>query len=219
MDFIGLFPTSQKGYWFILHIIDYFSRFSITTTTKTANTCDVIPALDRVFALYATPEGTYCDQGHHFNNQEVRDFFSRRGIALAFSLSGALQRIGMVEIGNRLSEDVLRKAGDDWEEGLNRSTHALNSRIIWHLGVAPSSILLEVGPTPSSVDPTLRLVHTHSVTAWKDELLDLIKHKELVGQYFTYRAQCMTLSGRNRIKKRSRDHAIYCWDPRNTFIH
>lgn len=121
MDFIGSLPTSRKGYRFILHITDYFSRFSITTPTKTANACDVIPVLDRVFTLYTTPEGTYCDQGHHFNNQEVRDFFSQRGIALTFSLSGASQSTGIVEIGNRLLKDVLRKLGDDWEEGLDRS--------------------------------------------------------------------------------------------------
>lgn len=84
---------------------------------------------------------------------------------------------------------MLRKAGNDWEESLNRSTRALNSRIVGHLGVAPSSILLGVGPTPSSVDPTLRSVHAHPITVWRDKLLDPAKHKELIGRYFTYRAQ------------------------------
>lgn len=83
MDFIGPLPISRKSYRFILHIIDYFSL-----------------ALDRVFTLYATPEGTYCDQGQHFNNQEFREFFSQRGVTLAFSPSGASQSTGMVEIGN-----------------------------------------------------------------------------------------------------------------------
>lgn len=115
MDFIGLLPISLKGYQFVRYIIDYFSRFWITLSTKTANAYDVIPALDRVFTLYTTLEG------YHFNSQEAWEFFSKRGVALAFH-SGASQSTPMIEIGNRLLEDVLQNAEGDWEQGLDRST-------------------------------------------------------------------------------------------------
>lgn len=106
------------------------TRFSITTPTKTANSSDVIPVVDRVFTQYATPLATYCDQGQHFDNQEVREFFRSRNVSLIFSPTGASQSTGMIEISNRLLEDILRKADMDLEMALNRSTKKCHFRIL-----------------------------------------------------------------------------------------
>lgn len=62
----------------------------------------------------------------------------------------------MVEIGNRLLEDILRKTQvDDWETVLARSTYNLNARHIQHLGVSPASILLGILPDVPLIDPAL----------------------------------------------------------------
>lgn len=147
MDFIGPLSLPCRGFRFTLHIIDSFSRFSAPIPTKTANSSDVIPALDQVFKQYGTPLATYCDQGQRFNNKEVRDFFLTRGVSLVFSPSGASQSTGMVEVGNQLLEEVLRKNEEYWEISFNNSTRNLYSRVIGHMGVAPSTILLDVDHT------------------------------------------------------------------------
>lgn len=66
MDFIGPLPLSGSGSKFILHIIDYFSRFSMAFPSAAANLPEVIQALKFVFVHYATPRAVYMDRGQHF---------------------------------------------------------------------------------------------------------------------------------------------------------
>lgn len=113
IDFIGSLPESTRGFRFILHILDYFSRFSVTVTTKTANASDVVPALEKTFTLYATPLAMYADSGQHFDNKETKNFLQSKGVSLTFSPYGSSQSTGMVKIGDRLLEDVLRKKEED----------------------------------------------------------------------------------------------------------
>ena len=49
---------------------------------------------------------------------------------------------GMVEISNRLLEDVLRKQGGEWDQNLDKATHSLSTRVIGYLGMSPNDILM-----------------------------------------------------------------------------
>ena len=49
INFIGPLPCSRLGNFYILHLIFYFSQFSITSPSKTANATDVVPALQQAF--------------------------------------------------------------------------------------------------------------------------------------------------------------------------
>ena len=55
---------------------------------------------------------------------------------------------------------------------LNRSTGNLNGRVIQHLGVTPSNILLEVTGTLLALDSTMRLLGSQSAQVWVQELMD-----------------------------------------------
>ena len=55
MEFVVPLPLPTAGACFILHFINYFSRFSITFFLKTVNASDVMPALEKVFIDYAVP--------------------------------------------------------------------------------------------------------------------------------------------------------------------
>ena len=189
IDFIGPLPESTRGFKFILHILDYFSRFSITVPTKTANASDVVPALEKTFTLYATSLAMYADSGQHFDNKETKNFLQSKGVSLTFSPYGSSQSTGMVEIGNQLLEDVLRKKEEDWELILNACTRILNSRIIGHLGLPAATILLGVNAVPNTIDSTIRSVPSLSVHAWVQELLDPSSHETLVRQYILHRSQ------------------------------
>ena len=191
-DFIGPLPVTAKGYRHIFHVMDYLSRFSITFPMVTANAEDVIPALEKVFSLYARPAGIYCNRGQHFENSRVKTFLSELGIPITFSSSGAHQSTGMIEIGNRLLEDVLRKSRSkncDWETILTRSTYSLNARIISHLGTSPSVILLGVTPDAPLIDSTFPNLDVRSATAWATQLRDPIQHRKIVLEFIQFRSQ------------------------------
>ena len=205
MDFTGPLAMSIQGFQFILHIIDYFSWFSITTPTKTGNASDVIPEVDCVFTHYATPLATYCDQSQHFDNQKVREFFQSWNVSLTFSPTGISQSTGMIEISNRLLENILQKTDIDWEMALNTSTGNLNGRVIQHLGVALLNILLEVTGTPMALDFTMRSVGSQSAKVWIKELTDPTQYAQAVQKYFTYRAQLHDMIRQRSDEKKDRE--------------
>ena len=151
VDFIGPLPTSKSGNRFILHVICYFSRFSITFPRKIANAEDVLSAFEELFLLYGKPKAIYWDSGQHFISQEIQDFLTAAGIGFSYSPSGSSMSTGIVEVGNKILEDILRKE-DDWEGGLKKSTRSLNSRVIRHLTYAPCEILLGLPPVPDLAD-------------------------------------------------------------------
>ena len=111
----------------------------------------------------------------------------------------------MIEISNKLLEDILQKADMDWEMALNRSTGNLNGRVIQHLGVAPSNILLGVTGTPSALDSTMRSVGSQSPQVWIEELTDPTQHAQAVQEYFTYRAQLHDIIRQRSDEKKDRE--------------
>ena len=115
----------------------------------------------------------------------------------------------MIEISNRLLEDILRKADMDWEMALNRSTGNLNGRVIQHLGVVPSNILLGATGTPSALDSTMRLVGSQSAQVWIEELTDSTQHSQVVQEYFTYQAQLHNIIRQRSDEKKDREAARF----------
>ena len=73
LNFIDALPKTSKGNSFILHFMNYFSRFSVAVATPTANVEDVIPALKHIFNAYQKPMKIYCDEGQHFFNEELKE--------------------------------------------------------------------------------------------------------------------------------------------------
>ena len=191
MDFIGALPRTSKGNSFVLHFMDYFSRFSVAIPTSTANVEDVIPALEYVFNAYQKPVEIYCDGGQHFHNEELKGWLKNQGVKLTLSPSGSSQSTGLIEGGNKFLEGILRKdSNKEWDLILEQSTNRLNSRIIGHLGLSPASILMGPRPPVFAVDSTLlslpNLPHPEEIL---HQLNQPLIHREIVRVYSMYRAQ------------------------------
>ena len=149
MDFIGPLRKTTKGNLYILHVIDYFSRFSFTKALPNNLVSDVIPFLTHLFKALTKPTSFYFDRGQHFDNDELRTFLKSEGVNFRYGPSGSSKSMGMVERGNRVLEDVLRKSSQEWDVSLPSSTGSVNERIIQHLGYSPIEIL--IGRPPPSV--------------------------------------------------------------------
>lgn len=104
---------------YIFYVICYFSRYSFTFASPTANSEDVIRLLKILFVSYHKPLAIYCDRGQHFDSEETKTFLHDEGVNRSFSASGASKSTGMVEVGNRIVQGVLRKSPlEEWDEGL-----------------------------------------------------------------------------------------------------
>ena len=53
---------------YILHIMNYFSWYSMTYLSVTVNTSDVIWALDDMFSQFTQLKAFFLDQDQHFEN-------------------------------------------------------------------------------------------------------------------------------------------------------
>ena len=167
MDFIGPIGGSDKNKY-ILHIIDYFSRYSMAYPTPSANAEDVKTCLLDVFHRYVCPSAIYCDRGQHFDNQYIKDFLDGYNVRIRFSPSGASKSTGMVEVGNRILESVIRKGSDKWDDKLPSSIKQLNARVIGHLKYSPLEILHGLPPQPLQ-----RQTYSQITDADTDQLIDL----------------------------------------------
>jgi hypothetical protein len=189
MDYIGPLKVTTKGNTHILHIIDYFTRYSFSFPCPSATVFDTIQSLKNLFTLYGKPMAFYTDRGTHFDAQEVRDFLRIEGISIDHSPSGASKSTGMVEVGNKLLELILRKQNVEWDVALGHSTYQLNARIIDHLGMSPSAIFLGTRPTLGSIDPVLGHIPGSSIQSWFAEVSHPEAHSRAITRYVHYRAQ------------------------------
>ena len=63
VDFIGPLQPSKTGCKYTLHMLCYFTRFSWTWPSKTANVPDVIEAFKDLFRKIGKPKAVYLDSG------------------------------------------------------------------------------------------------------------------------------------------------------------
>ena len=155
MDYIGPLPITPRGNRYILHVMCYFSEFSFASAGPTALGADTVSVLKKLFDRFTRPRAVYCDLGHHFRS-EVRWALEEMGIRLISGPSGASKSFGLIERGNRILQDVIRKSATDWDTELDAAIYAVNHRVIAHLGIAPVTILIGAElKSPLGIAPVL----------------------------------------------------------------
>ncbi len=194
MDFIGPLPRTKAGHTYILHLVCYCSLFSFSEACQTDNASDVIRCLESLFNRFTTTTALYVDRGQHFINQDVKNYLRGRGVKIDFSPSGSHKSTGLIEITNRLLEDVLKKAStgevlNDWDQRLDRSTSALNHRIISYLGLSPAGILLGSPQNLASVDDKLVFAGINQIPQCAQRIQEPLVHVAAVRAYISYRAE------------------------------
>ena len=64
--------VSQK---YILHIMNYFSCYSVIYFSQTADVSDIIKILNNLFYCFSKSDVFYIDRNQHFENQLIKDYF------------------------------------------------------------------------------------------------------------------------------------------------
>lgn len=86
-------------------------------------------------------------------------------------------------------ERVLRKTeSGDWDEDLTSSTQKVNCRIIHHLHMAPSTILLGLDLSTAPSDANLAFIPPEGTLSWVDQVTEPIKFSRAVREYCNYPA-------------------------------
>lgn len=151
IDFIGPLPISDEGFKYILHIIDYFSRYTAAWATKSNSSVEAVDCLKDFCLHYQIPIVVYHDPGTHFEAQLFKDFCKQKSIVSISSPSGASKSTGMIERANRILEDCLKKRAsmdgvNSWPKHLKEATRDVNTRVMTRMGYTPFEILYGLEP-------------------------------------------------------------------------
>ena len=112
VDLIDMQETPDGEYKFIGHFMDHFSKFHVLFPLKSKTAVEVAKMLEeRVLAYLGTPSIFHSDNGREFVDVLIRQLFGTWGGDVTF-VNGRprhSQSQGLVERGNRVVEDQLRK--------------------------------------------------------------------------------------------------------------
>ena len=110
MNFIDLLTETKANNKYIFNVICYFSKKIVSFATFLINAFNVVESLRKIFIWFQRFYVIYCDWEQHFDNLIVRVFLSFKSISISYSSSDFSRSIDMIEIFNKLLENVLRKS-------------------------------------------------------------------------------------------------------------
>ena len=129
---VALLAKKNKGYHFILTVIDLFSRYAWARPLKTKHGSEVAAAFKSIFSEGRIPKRIQTDQGKEFENRQVRALFNEHDIEL-FSVKSAY-KAAVVERFNRTLKTRLWRyftanVTQKWTDVLQDAVHAYNHSV------------------------------------------------------------------------------------------
>ena len=140
---VALIARENKGYRFILTVIDIFSRYAWARPLKNKTGVAVAAAFKDIFAEGRIPKRIQTDQGKEFENQHVASLFQQHNIEL-FSVKSAY-KAAIVERFNRTLKNKLWRyftmsTKQNWTQVLQDVIHSYNHSIHRTLGCKPVDV-------------------------------------------------------------------------------
>ena len=146
---VALLAKRNKGYHFLLTVIDLFSRYAWVRPLKTKRGEEVAAAFKDIFHEGRIPKRVQTDQGKEFENRHVRRLFHEHNIEL-FSVKSAY-KAAVVERFNRTLKTRLWRyftanVTQKWTDVLQDTVHAYNHSVHCMIRHRPAEV------TPENVD-------------------------------------------------------------------
>ena len=139
--------SKNRGYRYILTVIDIFSRYAWARPLKTKRGEEVAAAFSNIFQEGRIPQRVQSDQGREFENRHVRDLFNRHNIEL-FSVKSAY-KAALVERFNRTLKHRLwryftSENKQSWTEVLQDAVYAYNHSFHRSIKRKPADVSADV---------------------------------------------------------------------------
>ena len=129
---VSLLEGRNKGYHFILTVIDVFSRYAWARPLKSKHGKEVAAALKNIFAEGRIPKRLQTDQGKEFYNPHVRRLLDENDIEL-FSIKSAYKAAVVERFNRTLKHRLWRyftsRFTSKWTDVLQDAVHAYNHSV------------------------------------------------------------------------------------------
>lgn len=157
-------PEGQGGYKYVIAAVDYLTKYTILTASKTNTGAAVVEALHKGITLPFGPcDWLVTDGGSSINNRDMDKYCERNNIGQHISRAGHSGAHGAVERVNRSVAELLRKwlagAYETWPTALPEVARALNQCHHSAIGMSPQTALMGTAPSllagaEVAIDPT-----------------------------------------------------------------
>jgi len=140
---VALIADQNKGYRFILTVIDLFSRYAWARPLKSKRGREVAEAFEDIFKEGRIPKRIQTDQGKEFENRDVTRLFEEHNIEL-FSVKSAY-KAAVVERFNRTLKSKLWRyftvnMNEKWVDVLQKVVASYNNSNHRSIGCKPSEV-------------------------------------------------------------------------------
>lgn len=140
---VSLIAKQNKGYRFLLTVIDIFSRYAWARPLKTKSGKEVAAAFKDIFDEGRIPKRVQTDQGKEFENRDVARLFGQHGIEL-FSVKSAY-KAAIVERFNRTLKTKMWRyftmsLKEKWTDVLQDIVDSYNKSIHRTIGKRPIDV-------------------------------------------------------------------------------
>ncbi len=189
MNFINSLTETKADNKYIFNMICYFSKKIISFATSSINASDVVESLRKVFIWFQRSYIIYCDREQHFNNLVVRVFLSFESISISYNSSNFSRSTEMIEIFNKLLENVLRKSFENvnWNQTLNWVTKFINFRVISYLKMSSIDIIIDSIQKIMFTSFTLLTLSERDIFDWVAELCSFVFHIQKIRRYIQFK--------------------------------
>lgn len=93
----------------------------------------------------------------------------------------------MIKVSNKILESILKKAeSGNWDKNLTIATQKINSQVIYHLHMVSSTIFLGLELFATHFNMKLAFVPEEGIFLWVQQVIELVKHLQLVRKYYNY---------------------------------
>jgi transposase InsO family protein len=132
IDHVGPFVRSNKGYAYLLVLVDGFTKFVLVKATKSLRSTETISRLRELFGEFGYPRRIISDRGLAFTSQAFQEFMVEKGIRHVQNAIATPRANGQVERANRTIIEALGKSADAesrWDEHIGEVVWGINNTV------------------------------------------------------------------------------------------
>ncbi|KAG5883462.1 hypothetical protein JTB14_030884 [Gonioctena quinquepunctata] len=166
-DLMGPLPRSNRGFKFILVMVDNFSKFSLVISLRNSTAKLICTAVENhLFLMFGPPKFLLSDNGSQFQSKEFKNLLANYAVKQIFTAHYHAQA-NPTERANKTLETMIRcyvsENHKEWDKMLSKVACAIRTQVHESMGRTPYFVVfgrefpinLEIGLPDSSGDFTV----------------------------------------------------------------